>query len=104
MKVQELVGEPLGYRGETWVTELSTERNLELASATVVFAHKPPRATPRAAGAGPPNRSGEFAHSERTHLKANAGAVNFQEEVAPPGAPLARLPAGSDSSLCRALS
>jgi len=41
MRVSELVDSPEQYLGRPFVTELSHEKNLELASATVLFAHKP---------------------------------------------------------------
>jgi SAM-dependent methyltransferase len=40
MRVSELVGSPVQYLDRPFVTELSHEKNLELASATVLFAHK----------------------------------------------------------------
>jgi SAM-dependent methyltransferase len=41
MRVSDLVGSPEGYLERPFVKELSFEKNLELASATVLFAHKP---------------------------------------------------------------
>jgi SAM-dependent methyltransferase len=41
MRVSELVAAPEQYLGRPFVAELSREKNLELASATVLFAHKP---------------------------------------------------------------
>jgi len=40
MRLSELVDSPERYLGRPFVTELSHEKNLELASATVLFAHK----------------------------------------------------------------
>jgi len=41
MRVADLIDSPEGYRNRPFVKELSFEKNLELASATVLFAHKP---------------------------------------------------------------
>jgi SAM-dependent methyltransferase len=41
MRVSELLSSPVQYLDKPFVTELSREKNLELASATVLFAHKP---------------------------------------------------------------
>lgn len=41
MRVAELIGAPETYLEKPFVTELSAEKNFELASATVLFAHKP---------------------------------------------------------------
>ena len=41
MRVADLVGSPEEYLNQPFVTELSKDKNLELASATVLFAHKP---------------------------------------------------------------
>ncbi len=41
MKVSDFMGSPGKYLEEAFVKELSTEKNLELASATVLFARKP---------------------------------------------------------------
>lgn len=41
MKISDLLNDPVTYLKEPFVTELSKEKNLELASATVVFARKP---------------------------------------------------------------
>jgi SAM-dependent methyltransferase len=40
MRVSELAGSPVQFLDRPFVTELSREKNLELASATVLFAHK----------------------------------------------------------------
>ncbi len=40
MKVSELIGAPLEYLERPFVKELPVEKNLELASACVLFAHK----------------------------------------------------------------
>jgi SAM-dependent methyltransferase len=41
LRVSDLIDQPLGYLGEAWVRGLSAEKNLELASACVLFARKP---------------------------------------------------------------
>lgn len=41
MRVSELIGPPQNYINRPFVKELSVEKNLELASACVLFAHKP---------------------------------------------------------------
>jgi SAM-dependent methyltransferase len=41
MKIADLLNDPITYLNEPFVKELSPEKNLELASATVIFAHKP---------------------------------------------------------------
>jgi SAM-dependent methyltransferase len=41
MRVQDLLGDPITYLNDPFVTQLSTEKNLELASACLLRAHKP---------------------------------------------------------------
>jgi SAM-dependent methyltransferase len=41
MRVEDLIGSPEAYLDQPFVRELPLEKNLELASATVLFAHKP---------------------------------------------------------------
>ncbi len=40
MRVSDLMGDPVSHLDQPFVRELSNEKNLELASATVLFAHK----------------------------------------------------------------
>lgn len=41
LKLRDLLGAPNELLGRRWVQDLSNEKNFELASATMVFAHKP---------------------------------------------------------------
>lgn len=41
LRMRDLMGDPAGLYEQTWVRGLSAEKNFELASATVLFAHKP---------------------------------------------------------------
>jgi SAM-dependent methyltransferase len=41
LRVKDLIGEPNTYLNRGWVRELTPEKNLELASACVLFARKP---------------------------------------------------------------
>jgi SAM-dependent methyltransferase len=41
MKVGDLMGEPVSYLQRTWVRNLELDKNFELASACLLFAHKP---------------------------------------------------------------
>jgi hypothetical protein len=43
--MRDLLDEPAGLLGKSWVRGLPVEKNFELASATMLFAHKPRRST-----------------------------------------------------------
>jgi hypothetical protein len=42
LSLRDLLDQPNVFLDKPWVRELRTEKNFELASATILFAHKPP--------------------------------------------------------------
>jgi hypothetical protein len=41
LRLRDLLGDPTALYARPWVRQLSAEKNFELASATLLFAHKP---------------------------------------------------------------